>query len=60
MNGTKVRTVRVCLGLWHSSKFTSVDAPFVVAAKNLQQRAELPITGVVDKATWNAMDADYP
>ena len=60
MNGTKVRIVQVRLGLWHSNKLASVDAPFVAAVKNFQQRAGLPVTGVVDKATWDAMDTGYP
>ena len=55
MNGTKVRIAQVRLGLWHSNKLASVDAPFVTAVKNFQQRAGLPVTGVVDKATWDAM-----
>ena len=60
MNGTKVRIAQVRLGLWHSNKLASVDAPFVAAVKNFQQRAGLPVTGVVDKATWDAMDTGYP
>ena len=60
MNGTKVRIVQVRLGLWHANKLASVDAPFVAAVKNFQQRAGLPVTGVVDKATWDAMDTGYP
>ena len=60
MNGTKVRIAQVRLGLWHANKLASVDAPFVAAVKNFQQRAGLPITGVVDKATWDAMDTGYP
>ena len=60
MNGTKVRIVQVRLGLWHSNKLASVDAPFVAAVKNFQQRAGLPVTGVVDEATWDAMDTGYP
>ena len=60
MNGTKVRIVQVRLGLWHANKLASVDAPFVSAVKNFQQRAGLPVTGVVDKATWDAMDTGYP
>ena len=60
MNGTKVRIVQVRLGLWHANKLASVDAPFVAAVKNFQQRAGLPVTGVVDKATWEAMDTGYP
>ena len=60
MNGTKVRIAQVRLGLWHSNKLASVDAPFVTAVKNFQQRAGLPVTGVVDKATWDAMDTGYP
>ena len=34
MNGTKVRIAQVRLGLWHSNKLASVDAPFVAAVKN--------------------------
>ena len=60
MNGTKVRIAQVRLGLWHSNKLASVDAPFVAAVKNFQQRAGLPVNGVVDKATWDAMDTGYP
>ena len=60
MNGTKVRIAQVRLGLWHANKLASVDAPFVAAVKNFQQRAGLPVTGVVDKATWDAMDTGYP
>ena len=60
MNGTKVRIAQVRLGLWHSNKLASVDAPFVAAVKNFQQRAGLPVTGVVDEATWDAMDTGYP
>ena len=60
MNGTKVRIAQVRLGLWHSSKLASVDAPFVAAVKNFQQRMGLPVTGVVDEATWDAMDTGYP
>ena len=60
MNGTKVRIAQVRLGLWHSNKLASVDAPFVAAVENFQQRAGLPVTGVVDKATWDAMDTGYP
>lgn len=60
MNGTKVRIVQVRLGLWHANKLASVDAPFVAAVKNFQRRAGLPVTGVVDKATWDAMDTGYP
>ena len=60
MNGTKVRIAQVRLGLWHSNKLASVDAPFVAAVKNFQQRAGLPVTGVVDKATWDTMDTGYP
>ena len=60
MNGTKVRIAQVRLGLWHSNKLASVDAPFVAAVKNFQQRAGLPVTGVVDEATWEAMDTGYP
>ena len=60
LNGTKVRIAQVRLGLWHSNKLASVDAPFVAAVKNFQQRAGLPVTGVVDKATWDAMDTGYP
>ena len=60
MNGTKVRIAQVRLGLWHSNKLASVDAPFVAAVKNFQQRAGLAVTGVVDKATWDAMDTGYP
>ena len=60
MNGTKVRIAQVRLGLWHSNKLASVDAPFVAAVKNFQQRAGLPVTGVVDQATWDAMDTGYP
>lgn len=60
MNGIKVRIAQVRLGLWHANKLASVDAPFVAAVKNFQQRAGLPVTGVVDKATWDAMDTGYP
>lgn len=60
MNGTKVRIAQVRLGLWHSNKLASVDAPFVAAVKNFQQRAGLPVTGVVDQETWDAMDTGYP
>ena len=60
MNGTKVRIAQVRLGLWHANKLASVDASFVAAVKNFQQRAGLPVTGVVDKATWDAMDTGYP
>ena len=60
MNGTMVRIAQVRLGLWHSNKLASVDAPFVAAVKNFQQRAGLPVNGVVDKATWDAMDTGYP
>lgn len=60
MNGTKVRIAQVRLGLWHSSKLASVDASFVAAVKNFQRRMGLSVTGVVDEATWDAMDTGYP
>ena len=37
MNGTKVRIAQVRLGLWHSNKLASVDAPFVAAVKNFHR-----------------------
>ena len=60
MNGVKVRIAQARLGLWHSTKLASVDASFVAAVKNFQNRAGLPATGVVDRATWDAMDTGYP
>ena len=59
MNGIKVRIVQQRLGLWYSTKLASVDAHFVAAVKNFQQRAGLPVTGVVDRTTWDAMDTGY-
>lgn len=60
MNGVKVRIVQQRLGLWHATKLASVDAAFVSAVTNFQRRAGLSPTGVVDRATWDAMDTGYP
>ncbi|QKD80380.1 NlpC/P60 family protein [Actinomyces marmotae] len=59
MNGVKVRIVQQSLGLWSPSKLASVDDALMSAVANFQSRAGLPATGVVDKATWDALGTGY-
>ena len=59
MNGVKVRIVQQRLGLWYSTKLASVDGAFQTAVRSFQRRMGLSQTGVVDKATWDAMQTGY-
>lgn len=59
MNGIKVRIVQQRLGIWNSSTFASANGTFQTAVRNFQARAGLPQTGIVDKATWDAMGTGY-
>ena len=59
MNGIKVRIVQQRLGIWSSGTLASVDATFQRAVRNFQARAGLPQTGVVDRATWDALGTGY-
>ncbi|QRV02251.1 C40 family peptidase [Arcanobacterium phocisimile] len=59
MNGVKVAIVQKRLGLWHSMKLASVDSNFMAAVRNFQARVGLPATGIVNKATWDALATGY-
>ncbi len=59
MNGVKVRIVQQRLGIWSSGTLASVDGTFQSAVRNFQRRAGLPVTGVVNQQTWDAMGTGY-
>ncbi|QWW19109.1 cell wall-binding repeat-containing protein [Schaalia sp. 19OD2882] len=56
-NGTKVGLTQRALGL--GSRWETMDATTVNAVRNFQARRGLPVTGVVDRVTWDAMGTGY-
>jgi putative cell wall-binding protein/cell wall-associated NlpC family hydrolase len=55
--GVKVYLVQKALGLvGHNERY---DAATVAAVKAFQQRKRLPVTGLVDRATWEALGTGY-
>lgn len=56
-NGVKVGIVQQKLGLgW---RFQTMNSTTIRAVRNFQARAGLPVTGIVDEATWNALGTGY-
>ncbi|MFY9263514.1 MAG: hypothetical protein GX483_03890 [Actinomycetaceae bacterium] len=58
-NGVKVRLVQQALGIWYTTKLATMDTQTINAVKSFQERWGLPVTGVVDKATWDMLDTGY-
>ncbi|MDO4791926.1 MAG: cell wall-binding repeat-containing protein [Buchananella hordeovulneris] len=56
-NGTKVSLVQHALGL--GSRWETMDGTTIAAVRNFQSRRGLPVTGVVDQRTWNALGTGY-
>lgn len=56
-NGTKVGLTQRTLGL--GSRWETMDLATVNAVRRFQSRVGLPATGVVDRATWNAMGTGW-
>ncbi len=55
--GVKVYLVHKALGLvGHNERY---DAATVAAVKEFQQRTQLPVAGLVDRGTWDALGAGY-
>lgn len=55
-SGPAVRRVRELLGLSEGEEF---DAPALVAVQDFQKQAGLPMSGVVDAETWDAISSRY-
>lgn len=55
-SGPAVRRVRELLGLSEGEEF---DAPALVAVQDFQKRAGMPMSGVVDAETWDAISSRY-
>lgn len=55
-SGPAVRRVRELLGLSEGEEF---DAPALVAVQDFQKQADLPMSGVVDAETWDAISSRY-
>lgn len=55
-SGPAVRRVRELLGLSEGEEF---DAPALVAVQDFQKNAGLPMSGVVDAETWDAISSRY-
>ncbi len=52
--GSAVRLVRSALGFGSTS--TVFDADLAAAVKGFQSRSGLPVTGIVNRATWDALE----
>lgn len=55
-SGPAVRRVRELLGLSEGEEF---DAPALVAVQDFQKQAGMPMSGVVDAETWDAIASRY-